>query len=57
MNKDLKDQLREWEKKQQKNRKPRKSTKERFSESDLKSLMGVNRPIYGRGKGGAIRQK
>ncbi|MBP1917200.1 hypothetical protein J2Z23_004185 [Lederbergia galactosidilyticus] len=60
MNRSLKDQLKVWKKdhmavKKEKAKKKRKE--ERFSNSELKSLMGMDRPIYGRGKGGAIRQK
>ncbi|MBU5214937.1 hypothetical protein [Heyndrickxia oleronia] len=62
MNQSLKDQLKQWEKQhkdliregRQKNSK-RKSGK--LSDSEIKDLMGVNRDIYRRGKGGAIRRK
>jgi hypothetical protein len=33
-----------------------KRFKERFTERELKELMGVNRPVYRRAKGGAFRQ-
>ncbi|GIN71266.1 hypothetical protein J14TS2_17410 [Bacillus sp. J14TS2] len=61
MNSSLKEQLKVWKQdhaaiKQYKQKK-RKRRKEHLTESDLKCLMGMNRPIYGRGKGGAIRQK
>ena len=60
MNQSLKDQLKQWEKQhkeliregRQKNSK-RKS--DRLSESEIKDLMGVNKPTYKRGKGGAWR--
>ncbi|MBY6269490.1 hypothetical protein [Parageobacillus thermoglucosidasius] len=34
-----------------------KRSKERFTERELKELMGVNRPVYRRAKGGAFRQR
>jgi phage antirepressor YoqD-like protein len=34
-----------------------KRLKERLTERELKELMGVNRPIYRRAKGGAFRQR
>ncbi len=40
----------------QKLRHPKKK-KEKFSDYDLRDLMGVNRDTYKRGKGGAIRRK
>jgi hypothetical protein len=43
--------------KKKKRVKKKKSPKERLSERDLKELMGINRPVYRRAKGGAIRQK
>ena len=60
MNHSLKDQLKSWKKdhmavKQEKQNKKRR--REHFTDSELRSLMGMDRPIYGRGKGGAIRQK
>ena len=56
MNKTLQEQLKEWKKKQH-DKKPQKSSIEVLTESDIKSLMGVNRSVYVRGKGGAYRQK
>lgn len=38
-------------------KKPQKRRSEVLTESDIKSLMGVNRATYSRGRGGAIRQK
>ena len=35
----------------------RKRPKEQFTERELRELMGTNRPIYRRGKGGAFRQR
>ncbi|WP_163538291.1 hypothetical protein [Gracilibacillus sp. YIM 98692] len=35
----------------------RNKKQEKLSQSELKELMGVNRPTYKRAKGGAIRQK
>jgi hypothetical protein len=40
-------------KKERKQKRPR----ERFTERELKELMGVNRPVYRRAKGGAFRQR
>jgi hypothetical protein len=37
--------------------KKKKSPKEKLSDRDLKELMGINRPVYRRAKGGAFRQK
>ncbi len=37
--------------------KRKKSKKEILSSHDIKSLMGMNRETYSRGRGGAIRQK
>jgi len=34
-----------------------KRLKEKFTERELRELMGVNRPVYRRIKGGAFRQK
>lgn len=34
-----------------------KRLKERFTERELKELMGINRPVYRRAKGGAFRQR
>lgn len=34
-----------------------KQRKERLTERDIKELMGVGRPVYRRGKGGAFRQR
>jgi hypothetical protein len=37
--------------------KKKKNQKERLTERDLRELMGINRPVYRRAKGGAFRQK
>jgi hypothetical protein len=37
--------------------KKKKNPKERLTERDLRELMGINRPVYRRAKGGAFRQK
>lgn len=39
--------------------KPEKSPKkqEKLSKKDIEELMGLNKPTYKRGKGGAIRNK
>ncbi|MCL6456509.1 MAG: hypothetical protein K6T85_00740 [Gorillibacterium sp.] len=34
-----------------------KRRKERLTEHEIKELMGVGRPVYRRGKGGAFRQR
>lgn len=47
--KDLREQLRGWKKMNMKD--------EKLSVRELQELMGMNRPIYKRGKGGAIRNK
>ncbi|MGG3919639.1 hypothetical protein ABEV38_13635 [Parageobacillus thermoglucosidasius] len=61
----IQQQLRKWLKankvmyranKHKKERKKKRS-KERFTERELKELMGVNRPVYRRAKGGAFRQR
>jgi hypothetical protein len=43
--------------KKKKRVKKKKIPKERLTERDLKELMGIKRPVYRRGKGGAFRQK
>ncbi|MGF2617748.1 hypothetical protein FZC84_11970 [Rossellomorea vietnamensis] len=60
--KDFKEQLKEWKQQHREvkghgQKKPKKRREEVLSESDIKSLMGMNRARYCRGKGGAIRQK
>lgn len=60
MNQSLKDQLKIWKKdhaEMKQRKKPKKRRKEVLTESDIKSLMGMNRATYTRGKGGAFRQK
>lgn len=58
MNRTLKDQLKEWKREYQEvTRKPQKRRREHLTESDIKHLMGMNRAVYVRGKGGAIRQR
>lgn len=34
-----------------------KRNKEKLSQRDIEDLMGINRDIYTRGKGGALRRK
>lgn len=58
MNRSLRDQLKEWQRNNPIKRKPRrqnpeKQKSERLSESDIKSLMGINKRGLRRGKGGA----
>jgi hypothetical protein len=43
--------------KKKKRVKKKKKSKERLTVRDLKELMGINRPVYRRAKGGAFRQK
>lgn len=59
----MKDQMQKWIKannmayRSERNRKERKRNKERLTEREIKELMGVCRPVYRRGKGGAFRQR
>jgi len=63
MNPTLRNQLKEWKrlhqeptpKKEKRHQKPQKRSTEHLTESDIKRLMGMNRPIMRRGKGGAWR--
>lgn len=57
MNLPLKEQLKVWKKDYQEVRKkPKITSKEVLSESDIKSLMGVDKPVYRRHRG-AFRQR
>ncbi|MBW8350766.1 hypothetical protein K0H71_15120 [Bacillus sp. IITD106] len=56
MNKPLKEQLANIYGKAQPE-KPQERRRERLSESEWKDIMGINRPIYARAKGGALRQR
>lgn len=40
-----------------KNTRTRDKREERMTDRELRELMGVNRPTYGRKKGGAFRQR
>ena len=51
----LKRQLNSWSSTHP--RKHTKKQKEKLSQSDLRDLMGMNRPTYKRGKGGSYKQK
>jgi hypothetical protein len=55
----IQQQLKQWMKvrmdKHKKERKPERK-QEKLTEWELKELMGMNRPIYRRSKGGAFRQ-
>ncbi|WJQ11113.1 hypothetical protein QT237_02920 [Geobacillus stearothermophilus] len=59
----MQDQMQKWIKannmayRSERNRKERKRNKERLTEREIKELMGVCRPVYRRGKGGAFRQR
>jgi hypothetical protein len=65
MNPSLKDQLKQWQKlhgqtkekpkNKPENKKPAAKKTEKLSKSDLIYLMGMNRPRYSRGRGGAWR--
>jgi len=60
MKKEFKDQLKEWKRQQRlmnhhSRNKPQKRRSERLTESEIKDLMGMNMPVYRRGKGGAWR--
>ncbi len=58
MNRTLKDQLKEWKREYQEvTRNPQKRRRERLTERDIKYLMGMNRAVYVRGKGGAYKQR
>ncbi|WP_440705921.1 hypothetical protein [Heyndrickxia oleronia] len=62
MNQSLRYQLKQWEIEHKEliregRQKNSKCKSERLSDSEIKDLMGVNRDIYRRGKGGAIRRK
>lgn len=63
MHSSLKDQMKEWKRqnpesiqKKSTSQKPQKRREEHLSESDIKSLMGMDRPTYIRHRG-AFRQK
>jgi len=64
MSEQLRKQLRDWKKKnmrgsgksKSKQNKGKRSGKD-MSTRDIEELMGMNRPTYKRGKGGAYRQK
>ena len=60
----IQQELKKWMKvnkvqQRQNNKKARKKKrgKERLTEREIKELMGVGRPVYRRGKGGAFRQR
>ena len=61
----MQDQMKKWIKannmvyRPEKNQKERKwkRNKERMTEREIKEMMGVFRPVYRRGKGGAFRQR
>jgi hypothetical protein len=61
MSEQLKQQLTKWAKKngmQLNNKESKKKLKsEMLSQADIEELMGIYRPIYKRGKGGAYKQK
>ena len=67
MRRELKEQLKEWKqqhrevtgygKKKKRRQKAEKGKPEQLSEREIKDLMGMNKPVYRRGKGGALRQR
>ncbi|MGI8381682.1 hypothetical protein ACR0S4_24215 [Priestia megaterium] len=66
MNDSLRSQLKQWKKdhleiKKEKNVNEKneslKKRTEKLSERDILNLMGIGRPTYSRGKGGAYKQK
>ncbi len=58
MNRTLKDQLKDWKQDYQEvARKPEKRRRDHLTEKDIKGLMGINRPTYSRGRGGAYKQR
>ncbi|MFA1779666.1 hypothetical protein ACDX77_04995 [Bacillus velezensis] len=46
-----------FKEKQPSSRKSTEKKPQKLIERDLKNLMGINRPTYKRGRGGAFRQK
>ncbi|MBM7585831.1 hypothetical protein JOC86_002373 [Bacillus pakistanensis] len=59
---DFKEQLKQWkqqhrEVKRYGRKKPQKRRDEVLTDADIRSLMGMNKATYRRGKGGAYRQK
>lgn len=67
MRRELKEQLKEWKqqhrevtgygKKKKRRKKAEKGKSERLTEAEIKDLMGMNKPVYRREKGGALRQR
>lgn len=60
MRKTLSEQLKQWEKQhkdliRKSSRKSQKRKTEELTKEDIEDLMGINRPTYRRGKGGAWR--
>lgn len=58
----LQNELSKWSKKNNvktpvKKSEPKKKKKESFSRREIENLMGIHRPRYERGSGGAYRQK
>lgn len=58
----LQNELSKWSKKNDmkstsKKNKNNKKKKEKFSQREIEELMGIRRPRYERGSGGAYRQK
>ncbi|QAS52824.1 hypothetical protein [Halobacillus litoralis] len=61
MSQQLRDQLSKYKRKNNiktpSPKKKRKRKSESYSQRDIEELMGINRPTYRRGRGGAIKQK
>ncbi|RDY70308.1 hypothetical protein DXT76_13635 [Halobacillus trueperi] len=63
MSQQLRDQLKEYKRKHNiqtphpKKKTSKKKKKERLSHREVENLMGMNRPTYRRGKGGAMKQR
>ncbi|MCT2535697.1 hypothetical protein NC661_06510 [Aquibacillus koreensis] len=55
MSEQMRKELTKWS--ENKHKKKNKKKRENLSKSDLIELMGTDRPIYKRGKGGALKQK
>ncbi|WP_406945742.1 hypothetical protein ACJA3J_05700 [Halobacillus sp. SY10] len=57
MSQQLREQLKQYKRKHNIQTPHPKKKKEDFSTRDIEELMGMNRPTYRRGRGGAIKQK
>lgn len=58
MKNSLKDQLKQWKKQNMPQVKQKKEKKDKaLTRRDFEELMGIRRPRYERGRGGAFRQR